>query len=184
MNLKDFEASLAACPVYDYKFIDPGSISFSEKARHICLTDCSRYEKCWMCPPNTDPVSECAAKLKKYSGCIVFSTVSEVSDIYDTAECLKVKNEHESITYEAKTLAEKYFEDIYVLSSGCTLCDECTYPDSECRFPQKAFQPVESHGIILMQLAEELGMEYELSNDYIIYFSMIFFDSPKKDAQS
>ena len=182
--MKDFESSLAGCPVYDYRFIDPADINFSEKARHICLTDCSRHKKCWMCPPNVSPVSECEEKLKKFSGCLVFSTASEVSDIYDTDECLKVKNDHESITYAAKELAEDFFEDIFVLSSGCTLCAECTYPDSECRFPHKAFSPIESHGIILMQLAEELGMEYELSNDYIIYFSMIFFEGPKENAHA
>ena len=45
-------------------------------------------------------------------------------------------------------------------NEGCTRCDECTYPDAPCRFPEKLYPSIEGYGFLVSALAKQAGIPY------------------------
>ena len=115
----------------------------------------------------------------KYSGLQklseFFSTVTEVENAWDQDACLKVKVSHEEITRKIQTELKKKLPDFYVLSTGCTACEVCACPAEPCRHPEQRLASMESHGIAILQLVSEMGLNYRFGNDSVVYFSMILF---------
>ena len=57
----------------------------------------------------------------------------------------------------------------------CRRCRTCTYPDAPCRFPDRMFPCVESHGILVTDLAEKHGIEFLAQGNVVTWFSLILF---------
>ena len=68
-------------PLYFCDFIDPAELEFSSRIRWICENECPMYGKTWACPPGVGSVDACAKKCGSYNGCLLVSTITEVSDI-------------------------------------------------------------------------------------------------------
>ena len=60
-------------------------------------------------------------------------------------------------------------------AEGCSLCKVCTYPNSTCRFPNKARSSVEANGISVVELAKNCNIHYTNGKNTVTYFSMIFY---------
>ena len=43
MDLQKLEEQLSTLPVYYYNYIDPQTLEFSSRIRHICRTECPMY---------------------------------------------------------------------------------------------------------------------------------------------
>lgn len=189
--MKDMEARLeeliGGYPICEYAFGDTEQIPFSDKVFTICETDCRRYGRCWACPPNAGTIEENIARVGKYSRFLVFSTVWEVSDAFNFDACLFVRKEHEALTREfRKKLLEGYGltkasleEDpeppVYVLSAGCSICETCACPEEPCRHPEDRLMSMESHGILIMKLVEDLGLTFAYDGTTVVYFSAVLF---------
>ncbi len=61
-------------------------------------------------------------------------------------------------------------------AGGCDICEKCTYPNSPCRFPQKAKPSVEASGVDVVTLCKETGLKYINGVNTVTYFSIAFFD--------
>ena len=61
-------------------------------------------------------------------------------------------------------------------TESCDICDECAYPDSPCRFPEQMHPCVESHGIVVTELAERFEMDYTIGYNQILWFGIIFLE--------
>ena len=162
--------------ICEYAFGLEKDVPFSEKVRYICETDCERYGKCWACPPYGGAVNANIEKCGKYENIFVFSTVTEVADAWNARACLAVKEEHERISREINARLKAQGLDFLMLSTGCTKCHPCACPDEPCRFPEEQISSMESHGIVIMQLADEMGLSYSYGSDCIVYFGMILFN--------
>lgn len=67
-------------------------------------------------------------------------------------------------------------EDIYVLSTeACAICDHCAWPDGPCRHPDRMFPCVESHGILVTDLAERHGIDFLAGSNLVTWFSLLFY---------
>ena len=74
---------------------------------------------------------------------------------------LSRRKEHEKITAAIEAFVREKGTDCMALSTeSCDICEVCTYPDAPCRFPQKMHPCVESHGIIVCELAEKYNMNF------------------------
>uniref|UniRef100_UPI002FDD09D2 DUF2284 domain-containing protein n=1 Tax=Muricomes intestini TaxID=1796634 RepID=UPI002FDD09D2 len=60
-------------------------------------------------------------------------------------------------------------------NEGCDLCETCTYPAAPCRFPQKVHPPIESMGIMVSELAKQIGIKYINGKNTITYFGALLF---------
>ncbi|MGE4354181.1 MAG: DUF2284 domain-containing protein [Oscillospiraceae bacterium] len=167
---------LSPLPIYQYEFIKITDLKFEPKIRHICASECPMYGKSWACPPGVGTFEACRARCLKYEEALLIATVSEVGDISNMSETLSTRREHEGLTRRVRNIVRKMCSDTFVLSSeACAFCSACTYPDAPCRHPERMFPCIESHCILVTELAERFGIEFIRSANIVTWFSLIFF---------
>ena len=178
MDFARFEADLAELPLYFCGLIDPEKLDFSERIRYICQTECPMYNKTWACPPAVGAVDACAQKCKSYGKCLLIGTVAEVADIANIEETLATRPDHEAITNRVRELFRQQGVEPYILSTeACTECGRCAWLDGEsCRHPDRMHPCVESHGINLIPVLEENGLEFQYGENIVTWFSLLFFN--------
>ena len=171
------EAQLAELPLYTYEFLDPAKLEFASRIRWICENECPMYGKSWACPPGVGEVAHCESKCKKYQNCLMVSTITDVSDISNIDETLATRPEHEALTNQVRDLLRQQGIDPYILSTeACAECDRCSYLDGQpCRFPERMHPCVESHGINLLAVLEELGLSFQYGENVVTWFSLLFY---------
>ena len=172
------EAQLAALPLYTYEFLDPAKLEFSSRIRWICEHECPMYGKSWACPPAVGTVPECEGRCRSFTGCLMISTITEVNDIANIDEALATRPGHEAVTNQVRDLLRAQGIDPYILSTeACAECDRCSYLDGQpCRFPDRMHPCVESHGINLLAVLEELGLSFQYGENVVTWFSLLFFN--------
>ena len=177
INKELLEAKLSALPLYIYAFIDPKGLEFSDRIRWICEHECPMYGKSWACPPGVGCVAECKGKCMDYENCLMISSITEVEDITDINETLATRPEHEKLTNQVGDLMRELGVEPYILSTeACAECEHCAYLDGQpCRFPDRMHPCVESHGINVIPVLEENGLEFQFGSNVVTWISLLFF---------
>ena len=177
IDTEKLEQQLSQLPLYIYSHIDPKALEFSDRIRWICENECPMYGKTWACPPGVGSVNLCKAKCLSYENCLMISTITEVMDISNMEETLATRPEHEKITNQVRDLLRELGATPYVLSTeACTLCERCAILDGQpCRLPGKMHPCVESHGINLIPILEENGMEFQYGSNIVTWVSLLFY---------
>ena len=171
------EEFICQYPVYQYAFFSPEEIDFSYRVRWICEKECDRFQSTWACPPAVGSVEECRHRCLAYKECFLFSTIAEGSDVINFEEMLSTRREHENITAAIEQFIKSQGTGCMALSTeSCDICETCTYPDAPCRFPEKMHPCVESHGIIVSELAEKYNLDFTLSPNQILWFGILFIE--------
>ena len=177
MDIARLEEELAQLPLYYYGFIDPKGLEFSERVRYICAAECPMYNKTWACPPAVGEVAACEGKCKAFENCLLIGTITEVSTIANIEEALATRPEHEAVTNQVREMFRAQGVDPYILSTeACAECERCAWLDGEpCRFPDRMHPCVESHGINLIPVLEENGLEFQYGENIVTWYSLLFF---------
>lgn len=176
MNREQLEAQLSELPLYQYAFVKTSELLFSDRIRWICEHECPMYGKTWACPPAVGSVEECEARCRQFEDALLIATITEVSDIANIDETLATRAPHEEITREVLSLVKQQADQTMVLSTeACAICESCAWPDGPCRFKEKMFPCVESHGIIVTDLAEKAGIDFYAEGNLVTWFSLIFY---------
>lgn len=170
------EEQLAEFPLYQYEFIHTDELLFSDRVRYICETECPMYNTTWACPPAVGTVEECRARVMGFDEGLMVVTITEVSDIANIEETLETRAPHEEITREIHALVKQGASETLVLSTeACAHCEKCAYPACACRFPDKMYPCVESHGIVVTDIAEKYGIDFLAGGNIVTWFSLILF---------
>ena len=176
MDRERLEAQLSELPLLQYEFFSTSELTFTDRVRYVCRTECPMYGKTWACPPAVGEVEECRKKCMRFEQALLISTITEVSDIANIEETLSTRAPHEEITRQVHALVKEQAQETMVLSTeACAHCEKCTYPDAPCRFPDKMYPCVESHGILVTDLAEKYGIAFLAEGNLVTWFSIIFF---------
>ena len=177
MNIELLEQQLAELPLYIYAFIDPKKLEFSQRIRWICENECPMYGKSWACPPGVGTVLQCKGKCMQYENCLMVSTITEVYDIADMEATLATRPEHEEVTNQVAELMRQQGVEPYILSTeACAICEECAILEGKpCRFPEKMHPCVESHGINVIPVLEEQGLEFQYGENVVTWISLLFY---------
>jgi len=177
MNIAELEAKLAELPLYVYHFFDPKELEFNQRIRWICQNECPMYGKSWACPPGVGEVEDCRKKCLAHRQCLMIATITEVADITDIDETLATRPAHEEITNQVGDLFREMGVQPYILSTeACAECPRCAYLDGlPCRFPEKMHPCVESHGINVVPVMEECGLEFQFGSNIVTWISLLFF---------
>ena len=177
MDIQLLENTLAELPLLGYFFVDPQKIEFSDRIRWICQNECPMYGKTWACPPAVGSVESCREKCRSYENCLMIATITEVEDIADMEETLATRPAHEEITNQVGELMKELGTTPYILSTeACTVCERCAYLDGEpCRLPGKMHPCVESHGINIIPVLEENGIEFQFGANVVTWVSLLFY---------
>ncbi len=177
MNRELLEAQLAELPLYIYDFFDPRALEFSSRIRWICENECPMYGRSWACPPGVGTVECCKAKCLSFENCLLISSIVEVRDITDINETLATRPDHEVLTNEVAELMRQQGVEPYILSTeACAICEHCAILEGKpCRFPEKMHPCVESHGINVVPILEERGLEFQFGANVVTWISLLFF---------
>lgn len=175
MDREVIEQALSALPLAQFGWIDTAALTFSDRIRHVCEQECPMYGKSWACPPAVGTVEACRARCLSYPQALYLTTLTEVSDIANLEETLATRAPHEEITRQALAILRPVVQDVMVLSTeACAICAHCAYPDAPCRHPDRMFPCVESHGIVVTDLAERESIEFYAGN-LVTWFSLLLF---------
>lgn len=177
INRQQILKELQDLPLYIYDFVEPSALEFTGRVRWICENECPMYGKSWACPPGVGTVAECEKRCGGYNGCLMISTITEVSDIANIEQTLATRPEHEEITNQVEKILRDAGIEPYILSTeACALCERCAYLDGKpCRMPEKMHPCVESHGINVMPLLEQQGLEFQYGENVVTWISLLFF---------
>ena len=178
MDREKLEQQLAEFPLYAYFYIKPEELEFSPRIRWICENECPRYGKTWACPPGVGTVEECTQKCMGYQHCLVLGTITETDDISNMEETLATRPAHEKITNQVRDLMREQGVEPYILSTeACDACDRCAILDGmPCRLPGRMHPCLESHGINVIPMLEDHGLEFQYGGDVITWYSLLFFN--------
>ena len=176
VNQERLEQKLLELPLYEYAFLSPEELTFSERVRTVCREECPMYNKSWACPPAVGEVSDCIARCRGSTGCLMISTITEVADAANMELTLATRPAHEEITRQVRALLLEEADEVYVLSTeACAICEQCAWPDEPCRHPDRMFPCVESHGILVTDLAERRGIDFLAGSNLVTWFSLLFY---------
>ena len=177
LNQELLEEKLSELPLYVYHFLTPEELEFTERVRWICEHECPMYNKSWACPPAVGTVSYCKAKCRNYKNALMISTITEVNDISNIDETLATRPDHEAVTNQVRDIFRELGTEPYVLSTeSCTVCERCSWLDGKpCRYPEKMHPCVESHGINILPLIDELGLTFQYGENVVTWFSLLFY---------
>lgn len=176
MDQTRIEEKLQELPLYEYAFLPTDELVFTDRVRYICQQECPMYNKSWACPPAVGTVTECEARCRQYPNFLLISTITEISDIANIQEALDTRADHEAITREVRDLMLEEGADVYVLSTeACAACEHCSWPDAPCRHPDRMFPCVESHGILVTDLAEKRGLDFLVGSNLVNWYSLLFY---------
>lgn len=178
MDYKEIiESFIYDYPVCEFYYLKPDALIFSDRVRFICEHDCPHYNKSWACPPAIESVDHYIKECSAFNHVFLFTSVAEVSDCMNFSACLEARRAHEQMTLALRDRFREHFGRVLALSTGCMLCDDCTYPDAPCRHPEERLSTIESHGILIMETASQLGVTVDCGNDAVTYISLIFFNT-------
>ena len=177
MDMELLESQLAELPLYGYFFIDPKALEFSDRIRWICENECPMHNQTWACPPGVGSVTYCKTKCLSYPNCLMIASIVEVDDITNINETLATRPEHEALTNEVRDLMRAQGVDPYILSTeACSICESCAYLEGKpCRYPDRMHPCVESHGINVIPVLEENGIEFQFGANVVTWVSLLFY---------
>ena len=176
MDRQRLEARLAEFPLYAYAFIDTDELVFADRVRYICEHECPMYNTTWACPPAVGTVEQCRQRVLGFREGLMIATITEVSDIANIRETLDTRADHERITREILQIVREDASETLTLSTeACAHCAKCAYPDAPCRHPDRMFPCVESHGILVTDLAERHGIDFLAGSNLVTWFSLILY---------
>lgn len=176
IEIPGLENYIAQFPVYEYRTISTDILYAEPRVRMVCKQECERYGTTWACPPGVGELEECERFFHTYPQGLFFSTVAEVRDVLDMEEMLGTRQAHEEITGQIADYMTQKSLDTFVLSTeSCDICEQCTYPEKPCRFPEKMHPCLEGYGIVVPEIVEREQMEYMLGGNAVLWFSLILF---------
>ena len=157
--------------------LDVSTIELKPEVRDMCaVNSCGQYGKRWSCPPGCGTLEECAEKIKACTHGILVQTYGDIEDGFDFEAMMEIEAEHkEHFSKMYQSLRESGTEVLAIGAGCCTLCKTCTYPDAPCRFPDRMFPCVESHGILVTDLAEKHGIDFLAGSNLVTWFSLILY---------
>lgn len=156
----------------EYKTITLKDIVFDESLSRYCKTNqCGLYNSTWICS------SECKEyfnleRIYRREKVIFFSKFYQLRDSFDYEKMVEAKADFEKLL--RKIIKIKTKDEMVFGPGGCTLCKECTYPHSDCRFPNLVIYPVEKMDIHVSATASKNGLKYNNGPNTVTYFSLIF----------
>lgn len=176
MDRELLERRMRDLPIVQYEFFETASLTFSQRVRTVCQSDCPRYGSSWACPPAVGTVEACRARCLAYPHALLLATMSEVPDIADLEGTLAARADHEEITRQVNGFLRDQGVKTYPLSTeSCAICPQCAYPEGPCRHPELMFPCVESHGILLTDTMERFGIDFQAGGNVVTWFSLILY---------
>ncbi|MCL2360865.1 MAG: DUF2284 domain-containing protein [Defluviitaleaceae bacterium] len=147
------------------------SLVFMPEVKAMCAV-CPQYGKNWRCPPGCGSVEEAAAETVKYSYGLVVQTIGHMEDDFDHETIEGTSKKHNQNFALLVESLKKQYPDVLPMGAGtCSICKSCSYPDSPCRFPDKAISSMEAYGLLVSRVCTLSGIPYNNGKSTITFTS-------------
>lgn len=165
--------------VYEYGLVSPKDIEYRQDIREICEDNkCRKYGTTWACPPAIGTIDECRKRAFNYDNFLVFTAKYELKTYFDYRGMIAGMSDFKRIAFDVEEAVKPYLKDYIILSNeSCETCDECTYPDKPCRFPDKLHHSIEGYGIVVNELAKKANINYNNGEKTVTYFGGLLFNN-------
>ena len=168
--------SLLNDKIHQSSVINTNQISFSDQVVANCkMNHCGKYNKSWLCPPAIGDLNALKQKYQQFNQAMVFTKLYEIENAYDLEGMNKAKDDfNKDLLLMREELSNNHYELLGV--GSCSICAECSYPDSPCKYPALAKPSVEAVGIDVVDLASKCQLNYYNGLNTVTYFGIIFFN--------
>jgi predicted metal-binding protein len=146
-----------------------------------CRYGCTSFGTNWSCPPATPKPDEARKIVSEYTTALLLEGHRKCAEFYRNNR----KKREDAVRYwkgivstERFLFLTGYYKAFALVSSACSLCKQCTYPD-KCRFPQEKRPTIESFSIDLIGTLHNLGATTNVatsSEDTFNYYGLILID--------
>lgn len=154
------------------------SLVFLPEVRDMCAANkCGAYGVKWSCPPAIGPLEESVARVSHYHRGIIIQSTGYLRRIVDARTMFETIKLHNRKFESFVKAFRRYYPDCLPMGVGaCHKCEECTYPDRPCRFPDAVFPSMEAYGLVVADVCKKSGMRYDYGDKTITVISCILID--------
>ncbi len=176
-NDKTLTVEMAEDAGFSYAaYAEIDKMEFMPQVRDMCAANkCGKYNKCWACPPACGTLDELKAKVSEYDYAMILQATERMEDDYDWEAIEKASircgKSLERLTKQLRAMGKNVFP---MGNGGCSRCDECTYPDAPCRFPEDLNFSMEACGLFVNRECKKAGLEYNHGPQTMTIIASIF----------
>lgn len=148
---------------------------YTEDSRSYCAANkCRSYGASWACPPAVGSLEKCRAECEGYSHFFLFARMYELEDSLDIEGMGDAHDDfQERVDKLGEDIRSETADFLLLNNEGCSRCDECTYPDAPCRFPEQLYPSIEGYGFLVSELAKQAGIPYTGKPTELRYFGAV-----------
>ena len=160
--------------------ISTDTISFRPEFRMFCEDNaCGNYGRNYGCPPVCGTPQEMKERVLAYRHAIVFQSMTEMEDVFNSAATKVLKKQHTSRTLQVLKQYKKEglpAKGLSIMAGPCNYCETCKMVSGEpCCFPDMRFSCLSAYCIDANKLAEDCGMEISWNTNLASFFSIYCF---------
>jgi len=176
--LQQIEKLVERSKFFETGYVSIENIQYHSEVRKICEGNgCGKYGTSWACPPATGTIEECRQRINKYEKMLLFSGKYEIEDSFDFEGMMNAGRKFRDKVNDFDEHVKQVLGEYTMLSiEGCDKCNDCTYPDAPCRFPELLHHSLEGYGLIVNELAVDAGMHYNNGANTVTYFGALLFN--------
>ena len=165
--------------IWQWGCISTDELVFSPEVRAICEGNgCRAYGTNWACPPAYGSVEDCRERLMQYRQAWVFTAKYDLEDSFDIEGMAEAGKQFKVMANEMRSVANEMTHGrcMVLANGGCNRCEQCTYPDAPCRFPNELLESLEGYGLLVNRLAQAAHVNYINGVNTVTYFGAVFCD--------
>lgn len=158
--------------------LDLNTINLMPEVRDMCSANtCGQFDKNWSCPPGCGTLDECTSQINRFTKGIIVQTVGELEDDWDFEGMVEIEKGHKQIFMKfADELREKYGKILGLGDGPCAVCEQCTFPEKPCRFPEKKVSAMEAYGMLVSDICRDNGLTYYFGREKVAFMSCYLFE--------
>lgn len=160
--------------------VQVSDIQFSESFRELCeMNNCGKYKTNWMCPPAVGEFGDLVRQVLEFDLGLVIQTVYQLEDSFDFEGMMTAKDIHEKVFRDIvqQIRSGALLDPFLPLNAGvCSFCENCTYPERDCLYPDQALASVEAYGIDVTALVTSCGIPYNNGPASVSYVGIVLFN--------
>lgn len=157
------------------------TIRVRPEVRDTCATGkCNAYGKSWSCPPACGSLEECERRIRGYGGGLILQTSGALEDSLDYEGMTQISADHaKHLRAFQEALLALYptpeADAPYLLlgAGACKNCEQCSYPDSPCRFPHRMFVSMEAMGMVVSDVCQANDLPYYYGPNTLTYVGCV-----------
>jgi len=161
------------CGFTHYAQLDISTLEFLQEVRDMCNPkQCKNYNTSWSCPPACASLEEMRERVKGFTTGILVQTVGELEDSMDWDGIMEAGVRHKENFGNMRIMLNKKHPSLLAMGAGeCKICENCTYPDDPCRFPDKMEVSMEASGLFVSKVCTDNNLAYNYGQNFIAFTS-------------